>query len=192
MIIPYCGNLAIPPQEFIGKTLSIKLVVDFNLGACTAVIFADGIPKLYKNGNIGAEIAMSSNISADYGKNWLNASVGAISNISSIASGNLVSAANSATELTKAYTQPTIIQSVGGNSSTVNNWLPQKAYLIVRTSENKEPDNYGATVGYACSFNEDLQNLSGYTVVSNPQINFKCSSAENEEIKRILQNGFYI
>ncbi len=192
LIIPYCGNLAIPPQEFIGKTLSIKLVVDFNLGACTAVIFADGIPKLYKNGNIGAEIAMSSNISADYGKNWLNASVGAVSNISSIASGNLVSAAGSATELTKAYTQPTIIQSVGGNSSTVNNWLPQKAYLIVRTSENKEPDNYGATVGYACSFNEVLQNLHGYTVVSNPQINFKCSSAENEEIKRILQNGFYI
>lgn len=192
LIIPYCGNLAIPPQEFIGKTLSIKLVVDFNLGACTAVIFADGIPKLYKSGNIGAEIAMSSNISADYGKNWLNASVGAVSNISSIANGNLVSAAGSATELTKAYTQPTIIQSVGGNSSTVNNWLPQKAYLIVRTSENKEPDNYGATVGYACSYTEVLQNLSGYTVVSNPQINFKCSSAENEEIKRILQNGFYI
>lgn len=192
LIVPYCGNLAIPPQEFIGKTLSIKLVVDFNLGACTAVIFADGIPKLYKNGNIGAEIAMSSNISADYGKNWLNASVGAVSNISSIASGNLVSAAGSATELTKAYTQPTIIQSVGGNSSTVNNWLPQKAYLIIRTSENKEPDNYGATVGYACSYTEILQNLSGYTVVSNPQINFKCTSAENEEIKRILQNGFYI
>ena len=192
LIIPYCGNLTIQPQEFIGKTLSIKLVVDFNLGACTAVIFADGIPKLYKSGNIGAEVAMSSNISADYGKNWLNASVGAVSNISSIASGNLVSVLGSATDIAKSYTQPTIFQNVGGNSSTVNNWLPQKAYLIIRTSESKEPDNYGATVGYACSFKEKLQNLKGYTVVSNPQISFKCSSAENDEIKRILQNGFYI
>ena len=192
LIIPYCGNLAIPPQEFIGKTLSIKLLVDFNLGACTAVIFADGIPKLYKNGNIGAEVAMSSNISADYGKNWLNASVGAVSNISSIANGNLVSVLGSATDIAKSYTQPTIFQNVGGNSSTVNHWLPQKAYLIIRTSESNETDNYGATVGYACSFKEKLQNLKGYTVVSNPQINFKCSSAENDEIKRILQNGFYI
>lgn len=184
--------MAIQPQEFIGKTLSIKLVVDFNLGACTAVIFADGIPKLYKSGNIGAEVAMSSNISADYGKNWLNASVGAVSNISSIASGNLVSVLGSATDIAKSYTQPTIFQNVAGNSSTVNNWLPQKAYLIIRTSESNEPENYGATVGYACSFKEKLQNLSGYTVVSNPQISFKCSSAENDEIKRILQNGFYI
>ena len=192
LVIPYCGNLTIQPQEFIGKILSIKLVVDFNLGACTAVVFADGIPKLYKSGNIGAEIAMSSNISADYGKNWLNASVGAVSNISSIASGNIVSAVSTVTDLATSATQPTIIQNVGGNSSVVNNWLPQQAYLIIRTSESKEPANYGATVGYACSFEEKLSNLSGYTVVSNPQITFKCTSAENEEIKRILQNGFYI
>ena len=35
-----------------GQTISCKMIVDITTGSCTAIVFANGIPMIYKNGNI--------------------------------------------------------------------------------------------------------------------------------------------
>lgn len=192
LVIPYCGKIVLNPEDFLGKTLKVKMIIDLVTGSCSAVVFADNLPIFTKTGNCAVDVNMTGNISTEYAKSYINAITAAVPNVSNVENTPVQSSLNIANNLASGFLQPTYYQSVGNNSSSVNTYLPQKCYLIIKSPQTNVPENYGTTVGYACSFKEKLQNLSGYTVVSNPQILFNCSSAEKNEIKRILQNGFYI
>lgn len=66
LYIPYVGIVPISTADFMGQTISCKMVVDITTGSCTAIVFANGIPMIYKNGNIGVEIPMTGTNSAEY------------------------------------------------------------------------------------------------------------------------------
>ena len=59
LFIPFCGNIKIPVDEFIDNDLSVKLVVDYLTGSCTAYIELNGIPRLTLNGDIGVDIPVT-------------------------------------------------------------------------------------------------------------------------------------
>lgn len=66
LYIPYVGIVPISTAVFMGQTISCKMVVDITTGSCTAIVFCNGIPLIYKNGNIGVEIPMTATNSAQY------------------------------------------------------------------------------------------------------------------------------
>ena len=66
LYIPYVGIVPISTSDFMGQTISCKMVVDITTGSCTAIVFANDIPIIYKNGNIGVEIPMTGTNSAAY------------------------------------------------------------------------------------------------------------------------------
>lgn len=81
LYIPYCGWHQVDPAEFMGKTITCKLIVDVITGACNCIVYADGIILINATGSIGVEIPMTGTDSATYASQTLNAGMQAISQI---------------------------------------------------------------------------------------------------------------
>lgn len=68
LYIPFCGTSALPIERILNKKISVKMIVDYITGACTAVVYADGLPIQYRQGIMGISIPMTATNSAEFGK----------------------------------------------------------------------------------------------------------------------------
>ena len=59
LYIPFCGIVPLQAVECINTTISIKMIVDLIVGSATAVIFTNGIPYMYVDGNIGIDLPVT-------------------------------------------------------------------------------------------------------------------------------------
>lgn len=59
LYIPFCGVVPLQAVECINTTISIKMIVDLIVGSATAVIFTNGIPYMYVDGNIGIDLPVT-------------------------------------------------------------------------------------------------------------------------------------
>ena len=65
LYIPFCGTIDLPANRVVNHRVSVKLIVDYITGACTAVVYCDQIPIAYKQGVIGISIPMTATDSAE-------------------------------------------------------------------------------------------------------------------------------
>lgn len=79
LYLPYCGIVPIDTAEFMGRTITAKLIVDVITGACTAVVFADGYPVAQSHGSCGIGIPITGDDAAKYTASVLSNFVGGIS-----------------------------------------------------------------------------------------------------------------
>lgn len=200
LYIPYVGVVPVSTAEFMGHTISCKMIVDYTTGACTAVVYKDDIPYIYRNGSVAVEIPMTATNSARVAQTAINNAIGAVTNtgnaVGSFASGNIAGGIGSTVGTVKnvydTFTQPTQYQTAGASTANCATWQPQNCYFIITRPILNTPSNYGHTVGYACEQSGTLGNFSGFTVVSNPDINFKCTDTEKSMLISALQNGVYV
>lgn len=193
LYIPYIGVVPVSTAEFMGHKISAKMLVDYTTGAGTAIVFKDDIPFIYKNGVVGITIPMTGNDSASYANTVVgNVVNGAIGGISSIASNNVGGLIDSTKQLYSGFATGTNYQTASASSPSVATWQPQKCYFIIDRPILNVPDNYGRTVGYACEVTGKLSDFKGFTVVSNPEINFRCTDSEKQYIVNMLQGGVFV
>lgn len=200
LYIPYVGVVPVSTAEFMGRNVSCKMIVDYTTGACTAVVFRDDIPYIYRNGSLAVEVPMTATNSARTAQTTLNNVIGTAMNVGStvgsLATGNIGGAVSSAVgAISGVYdimAQPTQYQTAGASTANCATWQPQQCYFIITRPIPIVPDNYGHTVGYACEQSGQLGNFSGFTMVANPVIDFKCTDTEKTMIIQQLQNGVYI
>ena len=193
LYIPYIGVVPVSTAEFMGHKISAKMLVDYTTGAGTAIVFKDDIPFIYKNGVVGITIPMTGNDSASYANTVVgNVVNGAIGGISSIASGNIGGVVSSAEKLYSGFATGTNYQTASASAPAISTWQPQKCYFIIDRPVLNVPDNYGRTVGYACEQTGKLSDFKGFTIVSNPEISFKCTEAEKTMLSQLLTSGVFV
>lgn len=193
LYIPYIGVVPVSTAEFMGHKISVKIIVDYTTGAGTAIVFKDDIPFIYKNGVVGITIPMTGNDSASYANTVIgNVVSGAVGGVTSIASGNIGGMVSSAEKLYSGFATGTNYQEASASSPSVATWQPQKCYFIIDRPILNVPGNYGRTVGYACEVKGKLSDFKGFTVVSNPEINFRCTDSERQYIVNMLQGGVFV
>lgn len=193
LYIPYIGVVPVSTAEFMGHRISVKMIVDYTTGAGTAIVFKDDIPFIYRNGVVGISIPMTGNDSASYASTVIgNVVGGAVGGVSSIASGNVGGMVSSAEKLYSGFATGTNYQEASASSPSVATWQPQHCYFIIDRPILNVPDNYGRTIGFACEKTGKLSDFKGFTVVSNPEINFRCTDSERQYIVNMLQNGVFI
>lgn len=193
LYIPYIGVVPVSTAEFMGHRISVKMIVDYTTGAGTAIVFKDDIPFIYRNGVVGVSIPMTGNDSASYANTVIgNVVGGAVSGVSSIASGNIGGVISSAEKIYSGFATGTNYQEASASSPSVATWQPQKCYFIIDRPILNVPDNYGRTVGYACEQTGKLSDFTGFTVVSNPEISFKCTETEKTMLSQLLTTGVFI
>lgn len=193
LYIPYIGVVPVSTAEFMGHRISVKMIVDYTTGACTAIVFKDDIPFIYRNGVVGISIPMTGNDSASYANTVIgNVVSGAVGGVTSIASGNIGGMVSSVEKLYSGFATGTNYQEASASSPSVATWQPQRCYFIIDRPILNVPDNYGRTIGFACEKTGKLSDFKGFTVVSNPEINFRCTDSERQYIVNMLQGGVFV
>ena len=193
LYIPYIGVVPVSTAEFMGHKISVKMIVDYTTGAGTAIVFKDDIPFIYRNGVVGVTIPMTGTDSASYASTVIgNVVNGAMGIANATATDNMSGLVNSANQMYSGFATPVQYQSAGASSPSVATWQPQKCYFIIDRPILNVPDNYGRTVGYACEQTGKLSDFNGFTVVSNPEISFKCTETEKTMLSQLLTTGVFI
>ena len=193
LYIPYIGVVPVSTAEFMGHRISVKMIVDYTTGAGTAIVFKDDIPFIYRNGVVGISIPMTGNDSASYANTVIgNVVSGAVGGVTSIASGNIGGVVSSAEKLYSGFATGTKYQEASASSPSVATWQPQKCYFIIDRPILNVPDNYGRTIGFACEKTGKLSDFKGFTIVSNPEINFRCTDNERQYMVNMLESGVFI
>ncbi|MBQ6629772.1 MAG: hypothetical protein IJH65_13285 [Methanobrevibacter sp.] len=116
--IPFIGVVQVSAIECINTTISIKLIIDLITGACTAVIFTNGVPYKYLDGMIGIEIPVTGRNMAQYGQQILGAALGGLG--AGMAVGGKSGAFNAASSISS--------QSTGSNLSAMGNNIANMSY----------------------------------------------------------------
>lgn len=197
--VPYCGTIQLSLNDVIGKTVSVKLLIDYISGVCTAVVFADGIPVIYKNGCISQQIAITGTDTATMSSNAISSSLGLLTNTTNlIAGGKDVSSIinNSANLLSSSFdysARRTIYQTQGANTSQINMCEPQKAYIVLNLPNFDIADEYSFFHGHRCDFYDSVKNLSGYTETDRPNLDgLTATEEEKQMLTEIMTGGFYV
>ena len=199
LYIPYCGSIQLSLNDTIGKSISVKLIVDYNSGICTAVVFSDGIPIVYKNGVIGQQISVTGTDNATMASNAISSSLNMLHNATNfIAGGKDVSSTiqNSANLLASSFdysAMRTIYQTQGANSSQINMYQPQKPHIIINLAEFEVADDFGKYHGFRCDFYDFINSLNGYVETDTPILtNINATEEEKNIIIELMRGGFYV
>ena len=195
LYIPYVGIVPISTADFMGQTISCKMVVDITTGSCTAIVFANEIPIIYKNGNIGVEIPMTGTNSAAYASRIAGGLTSGATDIalgaSSKSVGQVVSGVGSIADSALSVNN-TMYNTAGSSSPACGLWQPQNCYFIIQRPVPIVPENYGHTVGYACNYQSKIGDCSGYTQTYNVDVSsINAPESEKNAIAEILNSGFY-
>ena len=194
LYIPYCGVVPIDTAEFMGHTITAKMIVDILTGACNVFIYKDGIIAITASGSVGVQIPMSGTDSATYAGNIINTIVNGVTN--AVGSGSMAGAAVDLLETAadaQSQVHSTQYAQSGVPTPSCSNWLPQYAYFIIDRPIPNAPRGYGHSVGFACEEYKTLNSYSGYVEVTNPDLSgIGGTDAEKEMIKQLLQGGVYV
>lgn len=197
--IPYCGTIQLSLNDCTGKTISIKLLVDYMNGVCTGVVFSDGIPILYKNGVISQQISVTGTDTATMASNAISSSIGLLTNTNNLLAGGKDTSSiinNSANLLSSSFDYSayrTIYQTQGANTSQINMLQPQKAYLVINLPKFDIADLYGKYHGFRCDFYDTVKNLKGYVETDKPILdNITATEEEKQMITELMCGGFYV
>ena len=120
--IPFVGIVPVSAIECINTTLSIKMIIDLITGACTAVVYTNGVPYKYLDGMIGIEVPVTGRNMAQYGQSVLQGALGGLASSMQPAMGMAKAAAPHTTNAAKsihswagAQTDTAIMNLTGGH-----------------------------------------------------------------------------
>lgn len=195
LYIPFCGVCDLPIDRVLNHTISVKMIVDYITGACTAVVYVDQLPLLYRPGVIGISIPMTATNSAEFGKTIVG---NLIKGAGELAAGNPSGAASLAGAAGKAY-EGSHIQTVGASSPQTALYQPKNAYMLlsiaVPASGVYDPE-YAQTVGYQCFMpvaTIGYMSGKGYTVFDNVKVSVPgATEEERAEILQLLTKGVFM
>lgn len=201
MYLPYIGFVNLDTNEVMGKTLSIKYAVDYMTGMGTAFVTADGVMIYTGEGKIGVDVTLGGRNAAEIAKNNLmtgiNTAGGIASTAAAIGTGGVAAGAMVGLK-TLASTTASAIQGNQGHvtkgsmgSSANGFYAPQNAYLIITRPTPAEPATYASQYGRPSGKTEQLQAITGYTVVDSVHVEGITNGTQDEitEIERLLKSG---
>ena len=196
LYIPFCGVCDLPVDRVLNHEISIKLIVDYVTGACTAVVFVDKLPLMYQPGVIGVSIPMTATNSAEFGKAIIG---NLVTGAKSAASGDAAKAADAALGTASALWEGSHIQSVGSSSPQTALYQPKNAYLlmsIVTPPEGVYDTTYANNIGYACFMPMNqigFMDGTGFVAFDNVKLDIpQATEAEKAELLQLLKAGVFM
>lgn len=197
LYVPFVGMFKVPSKQFVNHYVKVTLSVDVVTGAGQAVIYAGGIPLIYKNCKIGMQIPVTGSDSGYTIRNYLAMANNIIGTFSASSAGNMGGAlSNSIAGIMHglAADNPPI-ESEGASSPQCGLLMPNKCYFVVERPKSVisgVPD-YGALIGYACYKSGFIGDFTGFSKFTNVKLDITmATAAEKEMIIKLLENGVYL
>lgn len=202
LFIPCCGWITLP-DTVAGRTISVSLQIDIaTCGAKGVVKFDDGSTCAVCSGVLGSSIPMQIVESGLLrGANVQAASSalgGALMAGAGFGNGNTGFGLGGVSQVVNSFTQSAIAGNTNytnqkGSSGDITQFaMGHNCYIKITYPPIDEVVNnsmFGHTVGYLCESVDTLSNFHGFTVCANPHVHISATSAEKEEIRRLLEDG---
>lgn len=204
--VPFCGWVALP-DTVAGRHIKIYFETDEATCGCKGRIFfvddkGNGVTVAEITGSFGAPCPIQVIEGGLYKQamlsNGLQVIGGIASGIMGGASGSGVLAVGGLSNAMQSLGNCLIAgntnygQTIGRAGDASGLMCAGKPYLKITYPPIDEVVNnsmFGHTVGYLCNTVGQLNKFSGFTVCGNPHIHISATSAEKEEIKRLLEQG---
>lgn len=214
--IPYIGYRVLNINDIMGKTLSLRYVVDWDTNIITATILSDNQPLTMYSGSFGVKLSLSgtnaNQLAETITRGAISTFVSTAGVVGSIAgtvaagaTGNIPGAIQGA-----AQTSQSIGGLVGGVTDTVMNtqvhpryygqptpstglYNPQVPHIIFHRPITAEPLDYRSLHGYAAGYSGKVSEFSGYLQCKEIQLgaNTTISAAEQTEIINLMKGGIF-
>lgn len=193
--LPYCGIYDLNVDDFMDGTIVVEYKVDILSGVCLCQVSANKLQKtgthlnsvLYNfNGNIFNSVPLSATDWRGYFSSMINIASMAIAPSPS-------SVAGMAQEV---MSQKVSVQKSGSIGSNYGYLGVQTPYLIIERPVQSLPSTFNEQNGYPSNITRKLSTVKGYTEVDTNGMYLEniegISQEEANELKSILESGFYI
>lgn len=190
LYVPYCGNIKIPTSLCMGRTVSVKMIVDIYSGGCRGCVFVGNT--FYTS--IGGSVSTNVPISVEQVASKTNALLNIGSTVlASAASGNIVASASAINSAMSTYNNiaPSVIGSV--SDAILNFYLPQKCIISIVSPSVREEEYYK----YHGKVNKTIKSIgqcSGFTACEKVHTDgiTRATKSERARISQYLQSGIII
>lgn len=201
IFLPFIGVKELDVDEVMGKTLSLKYIVDNFTGLFTAHIYVDGQDLYNFNGSMAMELPVSGVEYTNKLSGLLQTIGGAATTIGGIvttatgnplgiaaAVGGVGSMAQGATSMNKGNIYKT------ANLGLDWGWLGcRQPHLIISSPRLAQPRHRNAITGKSTCRTVKVSDLSGFNQFSDIHVDqVICSDTEKELIKKALTGGFIV
>lgn len=214
--LPYAGTFDLDIQtcasmtDITDATIYVRACIDLNTGSMTYFVDADGILILEHTCKLGVDFPLTGNDSIRQAVGILDTNYKSAQRLlgdgvnvaNSVKSKDglttVTNSINTGLNIADSYIQnslaqrqiPTAVSGFGGTMSTITQG--QNPYLTLYRQKIANPENYGHSIGYLTCSTHTVSSLSGFTVCENVDAtSIPATSAEQEMIKNIMENGFY-
>lgn len=202
LYIPYCGWMSLDSDIIVGNSIDVYLIGDPITSGCKGVAMCNGNLVGEINGTFGNTIPISSNNIGQYKQALLNNALsigsGVLGTATSVATGNAIGIASGSLSLISGVSQSVALKHTSfteskGNTTTATMYNTYDKCVLVETHPiERISSNYAHTIGYVTNKCKELSTCSGFVKCENVDTSgLTCDYAEREEIKSILEKGFY-
>lgn len=185
--LPFYGCAMLDSSLVIGRTISIKYIIDVITATAKIKIIHDNKTLYEFKTTCGSDLPITSSNRASVEMGYLSSGVGMGV---SIASGNVLGGLASGLSMAQSQYHST----TSGNVSGVLNFHDSRMItVLVDRPVYTELRNFNKTHGRMCNLSKTLRDLSGFTkCAENVQIPFNCLDEERNMIIEHLVNGVII
>lgn len=200
--IPYCNWVDLDSDVVVGEEINVKLIVDPLTTACKGIVLVKGNIIAEVNGTCGNSVPLSSANMGVLKQALLNTGVtlgsSALAITGGLATGNPLAIGGGVVGAIGGITQGLAnmhksINEVKGTTGTSTNYNTYGSCVIQITHPiERISDSYAHTIGYITNKTKSIENCVGFVKCENVDTSgLTCDYAERQEIKAILESGFY-
>jgi len=182
--LPFLGQIEILPSEVMNCSISIIYRVDIATGSFIAYIYNNTKDTYYRTeaGNMQMTIPLSSSNNSQFCSDLRTIASAAATGFTAGLSGSKTKPLGQIAEIGKP--QATIVSSNSSLLGAYGYLGASNAWGIICRPDDSTAVYYNNTIGYAANSRNELSSLSGYTKVS--EINLEVKGASSEEIDEIV------
>lgn len=185
--LPYIGFKELDVTLLMGKTITIKYVVDVITGGCLAEIYVSSTRMYEFSGQVGVDIPITASNRAQVEGAYISNAVGMGA---SLASGNIQGVASSL--VSGAMTKYSYSSTDKPNANCVAS-ANRTCFVIIDRPTYQNLKSFNHTKGRMCNLSKKIGNLKGFTICDkNIDLSgIVATEAEKEELTNILSSGFF-
>lgn len=188
--LPFLGQIEILPSEVMNCSITIIYRVDIATGSFIAYIYNNTKDTYYRTeaGNMQMTIPLSSSNNSQFCSDLRTIASAAATGFTAGLSGSKTKALGQTIDIGKP--QSTIVSSNSSLLGAYGYLGSSNAWGVICRPDDSTAVYYNSTIGYAANSRNELSSLSGYTKVSEINLEVKgASSEEIDEIESLLKGG---
>ena len=195
LYLPMIGSMAVSADEVVGKTMSVKYIIDIVSGVSVAFVMINNSVMYTASGNCILQLPITARNATDLYSSIVRLGMSTIPALATGGAGAIAMTATSAVTngLSVLGNKPTAQHSgsMSGNSGVMGVKYP---VLTISRARQSLPENFYKFKGYTSNITEIIKNLYGYTEIEYIRLENISGITDSElvELENILKTGFIV